>query len=107
MGKLISKFFDFLNRAHNRIIETHRRGIEWIGLDGLANMESSALLVIFFMIFFRPLVSIILSFILMSLKCAVDKKKKHNGELRDFLMSVIGIAGGTVLGLAMLCVPLM
>lgn len=106
MNKIFSKICQFFRNTFSSTLDRNRRGIEWVGKDGLITMETSALLVIFFMIFFQPLFAMAISFLLVLGKCLLDKKRGSEHEKHDFICSLIGVVGGVILGAANLSLVL-
>ena len=83
-----------------KINEIDAIGRKWIGYDGLLNMETFALVAIFFMIFMPTFVSAGVTFLLALAKCYCDKKKGNANEKHDLICSGIGIIFGCIIGLA-------
>jgi hypothetical protein len=83
-----------------KINEIDAIGRKWIGYDGLLNMETFALVAIFFMIFMPTAVSAGVTFLLALAKCYCDKKRGHVNEKHDLICAGIGIIFGRILGLA-------
>ena len=83
-----------------KINELDATGRKWIGYDGLLNMETFALVAIFFMIFMPTFVSASVTFLLALAKCYCDRKKGHANEKHDLICAGIGIIFGCILGLA-------
>ena len=79
----------------------HARGIKWIGIDGLANAESAALLTLFFMMFCSIVWAIGISMFLMIGKCILDKTRGHDNEKHDLICAFIGVLIGAILGFAL------
>lgn len=98
MDKIFNKISNFFKSVFDRTIERSKEGIDWIGTDGLLNMESSALLTIFLMIFFSPIISVLISLGLVFTKCLIDNKNGHAGEKHDFICAVVGVVAGVILG---------
>lgn len=98
IDRLLEKFSSFISKSIERIIERNKRGIEWVGLDGLASMETSALFVIFLMLFCPVIWAMVISFVLVVGKSILDKSRGQEDEFHDFLCCLIGIACGTILG---------
>lgn len=96
----MSKFIDFCYGFFLKTKTHFDCGVKWIGNDGLINMESAALLTIFFMIFFPIVISCACSFILVMTKCIIDKKNGHDNEIHDFICAVIGVLIGAMLGVS-------
>jgi hypothetical protein len=99
----MSKFTNFLDgvktfftTAKEKLI----RGYDWLGIDGIVNMETSAILVILFMLFFPIFWSSILTFLIVIGKCASDKSKGRKDEKHDFICAIVGILLGIILGVA-------
>lgn len=74
------------------------KGYNWLGTDGIINMETSALLVILFMVFFPIFWSAALTFIIVIGKCVLDKSRGAENEKHDLVCAVIGILIGVILG---------
>ena len=94
----MSKFGAWVDKTYNKFSDLHHRGISWIGIDGLLNMETSALLTIFFMIFFPVMWAMIFSVVIVVGKCLFDKSRGHENELHDLICAVIGVLVGAMLG---------
>lgn len=90
--------FDSLRLVWNKLKEQNQRGIQWVGTDGLINMETSALLTIFLMIFLPVVWAMIISFMAVMTKCIVDKRRGHENEKHDFICASIGVIIGAILG---------
>lgn len=90
-----------------RFKNTGKDGINWIGTDGIITMETSALLVIFLMIFFMPITSMLISFLIVTAKCLLDKKRGSNKERHDFICALVGVIAGVILGAAALSIKLL
>lgn len=84
-----------------KINEIDAKGRKWIGYDGLLNMETFALVAIFFMIFMPTFVSAGFTFLLAVAKCYCDRKRGHSNEKHDLICSGIGIIFGCILGIAL------
>lgn len=84
-----------------KINELDATGRKWIGYDGLLNMETFALVAIFFMIFMPTFVSGGVAFLLAIAKCYCDKKRGHSNEKHDLICAGIGIIFGCILGFAL------
>ena len=97
MPKKLSKTKSTFSQKINEIDATGRK---WIGYDGLLNMETFALVAIFFMIFMPTVVSSGVTFLLALAKCYCDKKRGHANEKHDLICAGIGIIFGCILGLA-------
>lgn len=93
----MSKFFEWIKKTFLKIKDAHNRGIKWIGMDGLLNMETAALLTIFFMIFFPTMWAMIFSVVVVLGKCLFDKSRGHENELHDFICAIIGVLIGSIL----------
>ena len=74
-----------------------RTGQKWMGADGLINLESSALLILFFMLFFNALFAIIFTFLIILGKCVFDSTRGRTNEKHDFICACIGIVLGLIL----------
>lgn len=107
MSKLINKISSFFNNMFERFKSTGKDGINWIGTDGIITMETSALLVIFLMIFFNPLTSMLISFFIVSAKCLLDKTRGSDKERHDFICALVGVVAGVILGAATLSIKLL
>lgn len=96
----MDKILIWLHEFIDKITAAYRSGIKWIGLDGLLNMETSALITIFLMIFFPVIWATILTFVGVMLKCILDKSRGHENEKHDFVCALIGVLVGAILGSA-------
>lgn len=94
-------FHNLIEKIEKGIVELDKQGRKWIGVDGLINMETSALLTIFLMIFFKPLLSVIISFILVFAKCFFDKSRGSVNEKHDLLCAAIGVIAGCLLAIGL------
>lgn len=94
-------FHNLIEKIEKAIIEFDKKGRKWIGVDGVLNMETSALLTIFLMIFFKPLLSVIISFILVCAKCFFDKSRGSVNEKHDLLCAAIGVVFGCLLAIGL------
>ena len=83
-----------------KINDLDAKGRKWIGYDGLLNMETFALVAIFFMIFVPTIVSAGITFVLACLKCYCDNKRGHVNEKHDLICAGIGIIFGCIIGIA-------
>ena len=96
-----AKIHDFFK--NNRIIsflkEKYIEGKKWIGVDGLINLESSALLMIFLTLFISPVWAALITLIMVALKCCVDAMKGSSNEKHDFICCIMGILFGIILSL--------
>lgn len=73
-------------------------GYKWLGTDGIINMETSALLMLIFMVFFPVATSAILTFLLVIGKCTFDKSRGSENETHDFVCAIVGILFGVIIG---------
>jgi hypothetical protein len=99
----MSKFTNFLDGAKTFLSEIKNKivkGYEWLGIDGVVNMETSALLAMLFMVFFPVFWSSILTFLIVIGKCTFDKSRGRENEKHDFICCVVGILLGIILGVA-------
>lgn len=97
----MSKFSDFLNGVKNFFIKIKtklNKGYKWLGTDGIINMETSALLVMVFMVFFPIFWSAALTFLIIIGKCVLDKSRGRKNEKHDLVCAIIGILFGVILG---------
>jgi len=85
----------------DKIKKQNARGIEWIGIDGLANAESAALLTLFLMMFCSIVWAMAISVFLVMGKCILDKKRGNKNEKHDFICACIGVLVGVILGVAL------
>ena len=84
-----------------KIATNNTNGFRWVGLDGLANMESAALLVIFLMIFLQWYLAVPISFVAVMAKCLFDKSRGSQKERHDMICASIGVIIGFLLATAM------
>ena len=97
----MSKFKNFLNSIKsffNGVKDKLIKGYNWLGADGIINMETSALSMIAFMTLLPIFWSAILTFIIVVGKCALDKSRGRENEKHDLICSVVGILFGVILG---------
>ena len=94
------KFFDSVKAFFKKVHDVTVKGYEWIGTDGLLNMETSALLTIVLLIFTSVPWAAAFSFVIVMAKSAYDKSKGHANEAHDIICCVIGITLGVILGMA-------
>ena len=97
----MSKFKNFLNSIKsffNGVKDKLIKGYNWLGADGIINMETSALLMIAFMTLLPIFWSAILTFIIVVGKCALDKSRGRENEKHDLICSVVGILFEVILG---------
>lgn len=99
MGKL-NVFLNGVKSFFVKLKDKTNRGYKWIGTDGIINMETSALLMMLFMLFFPVWASAVLTFVLVVGKCALDKSRGHENETHDFICAVIGILLGVIMATA-------
>lgn len=96
----MSKFKIFMEKVNMFLVNLKNKtekGYRWLGNDGIINMETSALLMIIFTLFFPILWSAFLTFLIVLGKCAFDKSRKRDNELHDLICAVIGIIIGIIL----------
>jgi hypothetical protein len=106
MGKF-TKFLEGVKNFFNKTKDKVVNGYKWIGIDGIINMETSALLVMLFMIFFPVFWASVLTFIIVTGKCALDKSRGRENEKHDFICSIVGILLGIILGTVHVAVSLL
>lgn len=94
----MENIINWLKSFLDKVKYAYRLGVKWIGTDGLLNMETSALITIFLMIFFPVLWATILTFVGVMLKCILDKSRGHENEKHDFVCALIGVLVGAILG---------
>ena len=88
-----------LKEYYNIIKKRTICGYKWIGSDGLINLESTALLTIFFMLFFSTPMSVFLASIFAICKSINDFKNGHFDEKHDLICASMGIILGVLLGI--------
>jgi hypothetical protein len=106
----MSKFSNFLNGAkkiYDNLKNKINKGYKWLGTDGIINMETSALLVMLFMVFFPVFWSSALTFLIVIGKCALDKSKGRKDEKHDLICAIVGILVGVILGTVNCAVTIM
>lgn len=89
-----------MGRFFRKFIDRHKRGFEWIGFDGLLNSETSALLTLTLMIFFKPLLSMLITIIIVFGKCTLDEFHNHDDEFHDFICACMGALFGLIIGIS-------
>ena len=105
MGRL-KKITNWFSNVFKKIVQKMYDGYDWLGTDGIINLESSALLMMVLMVFFPIFWSSIITFIIVIGKCTFDKSRGHEHEKHDFICAVIGILLGIMLGTVQLIVAL-
>jgi hypothetical protein len=106
----MSKFTNFLSGVKTFLFKVKDkliRGYNWLGIDGVVNMETSALLVMLFMIFFPVFWAAILTFLIVIGKCTLDKSRGRENEKHDFICCIVGILLGVILGTVHVAVSLL
>ena len=96
----MGKTYGFLKRQFESLVNNGKRGVDWVGINGLANMESAALFTIFLMLFFPAVWSMVFAICIVMSKCLLDKKNGSRNECHDFICAVIGVVMGVILGVA-------
>lgn len=97
----MSKFSKFLTGTKNfftKMKQKLNKGYKWLGTDGIINMETSALLMILFMLFFPLFWSALLTFLIVISKCVFDKSNGRKNEKHDLICAIVGILFGIILG---------
>jgi hypothetical protein len=89
-----------LMKIEYAIKDGYSRGKKWIGYDGLLNMESSALLLMVFIIFLKFYWAIIAASLVTGFKCYVDHVNGHKNEKHDLICSAFGIIIGFIIVVA-------
>lgn len=95
MNNILCKLINFFEFIKTRT----QQGYKWIGVDGLLNMETSALLTILFALFIPKFYACLVTLFIMTLKSFFDKSKGRINEKHDLICSCIGIIVGFILGL--------
>lgn len=95
------KIRDFFknNKIVSFLREKYKEGKEWIGIDGLINLESSALLMIFLTLLISPVWAALITLIIVAIKCCVDAMNGSSNEKHDFICCIVGILFGIILSL--------
>lgn len=106
-SKLAKGIKGFFNKIIDYFKESFERGYKWIGMDGLVNMETSALLVLFFLLLFPAIWASVITLVIVVGKCVLDEKRGSEKETHDFICSVIGIVIGLIIGIAHAAVALL
>lgn len=96
------KTCDFFRRAFEAIKKNSLDGLKWAGVDGLLNMESAALAVLFLGVFLPPFWSAGIAALLAAAKSFVDEKKGHSGEVHDIVCAGVGVVCGFILLIALI-----
>lgn len=90
---------NFFQKIWKFIVDLDKKGKKWIGIDGFLNMETSALITLVLMIFFPICWSMLFGFIIVLVKCLLDKSKGHEDEEHDLICAAIGVIIGATIGL--------
>lgn len=103
---MLDNFWDkickFVNKAFTSLKNNAIRGVKWAGTDGLLNMETGALLVIFLRLFLPLWWSAVVAFVGVLTKCAIDENNGHKGEVHDLVCAAVGVTIGVILLAALL-----
>lgn len=97
----MGKFSDFLGgvkKIYDNLKLKMEKGYKWLGTDGIINMETSALLVMLFLVFFPIFWSAALTFLIVVGKCVLDKSRGRKDEKHDLICAMVGILVGVILG---------
>lgn len=100
-GELWHKILVFLDKALLTLKENAANGIKWAGMDGILNMETSALLTIFLGIFLPTVWAMSSALVAMVIKCAADEKRERKGEVHDLICASVGVIIGAILLIAL------
>lgn len=92
---------DKLQNIWEKIKSQNNRGLEWIGIDGIANAESAALLTLFLMMFCSIVWAMAISMFIVMGKCIFDRTRGHENEKHDLICACIGVLVGAILGFAL------
>ena len=76
---------DKLQNIWEKIKSQNNRGLEWIGIDGIANAESAALLTLFLMMFCSIVWAMAISMFIVMGKCIFDRTRGHENETHDLI----------------------
>lgn len=93
------KFFD---KIWDFIVDLDKNGRKWIGMDGLLNMESAALITLVLLCFLPILWSMVFGLIIVVAKCLFDKSKGSTDEAHDCICATIGVIVGAILGFVLM-----
>ena len=98
IDNVLSKISDFFVTQFQNFKLRNRKGVEWVGKEGLICMETSALLTIFLMLFCPVIWASLISLVLVFGKSVVDKSRGSEYESHDLICSIIGVVCGVILG---------
>ena len=90
---------NFFQKIWSFILDLDKKGKNWIGTDGLLNIETSALITLVLMFFFPAFWSMLFGFIIILVKCLLDKSKGHEDEEHDLICATVGVIIGAIIGL--------
>jgi hypothetical protein len=93
---------NFFDKIFDFILDLDKKGRKWIGIDGLLNMESSALVTLVLICFLPILWSMVFSLIIFVSKCLFDKSKGHEDEAHDCICATIGVIVGAIIGFVLM-----
>lgn len=81
----------------NRFIPFMKKTISWIGVGGLVCLETSAILILFFLGFLPILWAFLTTLILGVIKSIIDLRHGSHCEKHDLLCNVVGCVLGIML----------
>lgn len=93
----MDKFDGSISKFFNGVKETYKKGREWVGVDGLLNLETSAILTILLTTVFPVNWAMIFVGIAGLAKSALDKSNGHENEMHDLICTIFGIIIGAIL----------
>ncbi len=102
LSKFWNKTCEFSKKALTALKNNAIRGAKWAGYDGLLNMETGALMVIFLKVFLPTLWAAAAAFISVLIKSAIDENNGQKGEVHDLVCATVGVTIGVILLAALL-----
>lgn len=81
----------------NKFIPFMKKAVSWIGKDGLLCLETSAILILFFLGFLPMLWAFLATLLSGVIKSIIDKRDGSSCEKHDLLCNVIGCILGILL----------
>lgn len=101
MGDFFVKVKEVCGKGWDFIKDFFKKGYDWLGLDGILNLESAALITLILMVFFDSVFSMATTFILMAIKCVWDAQHGHLNEKHDLVCACLGVVMGAILGICL------
>lgn len=96
----VKNIWKIIVKAFSVVKEHTLKGYKWMGIDGLLNLETSALITIMLMLLLPPIWAGFITLVIMCAKCISDSLKGRENEEHDLICSIIGLVLGIIIGIA-------